>query len=69
MWERPELMAFDLWLEADYVDEELRDFCNVIVTLATGERYALNAWTFSFFEMTRSQAEEIANSTVLRGVD
>lgn len=59
-------VAFDLWLEADHVEEEINDFCNVVVTLTTGERYALNVWNFAFFEVARHQGETVGSPAIDR---
>ena len=39
-----------LWIEAEHLEEDVDDFCNVVIYLSTGSRYALNVWTFDFFE-------------------
>jgi len=57
-------MDFDLWIETEHVDEHIDDFCNVLVTLQTGEAYALNVWTFAFFEVARRHGEETASPDV-----
>ena len=46
-------MDFDLWLETEHLEEDTDDFCNAFVSLPTGEAYALNVWTFRFFEVAR----------------
>ena len=40
---------FELWLETEHIAEDITDFCNVEVTLTSGERYGLNVWTYAFF--------------------
>lgn len=57
-------MDFDLWIETEHVEEHIDDFCNVLVTLQTGETYALNVWTFAFFEVARPHGEETASHDV-----
>lgn len=50
-------MTFHLWSEAEALSEPVDDVCNISVTLDDGRRYALNVWTFSFFETARSDGE------------
>lgn len=57
-------MDFKLWIETEHVEGLVEDFCNVLVTLHTGEAYALNVWTFAFFETARLQREETASPVV-----
>ncbi len=57
-------MDFDLWLETEHVEGVIDDFCNVLVTLRAGEAYALNVWTFDFFEVVRRQGEESASADI-----
>ena len=57
-------MNFDLWIETEHLKGPVEDFCNVLVTLQTGEEYALNVWTFAFFETARAQREEAASPDV-----
>ena len=57
-------MDFDLWIETEHVDGPIDDFCNVLVTLQTGEAYALNVWTFAFVEVARRHGEETASRDV-----
>ncbi len=53
--------AFTLWLEfEEYQDhpeatqsDPENDFCNIAITLASGERYALNVWTFRYLQTAR----------------
>lgn len=54
-------MEFSLWLETEHVVEDIDDFCNVVVTLASGARYALNVWTFAFFDVARNGGGELAS--------
>lgn len=54
---------FDLWLEfeqwiADGSENPQSDFFNAMVTLPTGEKYALNVWTFGYLEVARRNYEE-----------
>lgn len=37
------------------------DVCNVLVTLPSGQRFALNVWTYEFFERTRRDGEGLAS--------
>ena len=50
-------MEAQLWIEAEHLAEEVNDFCNIAVYLSTGERYALNVWTFDFFSEARAAGE------------
>lgn len=59
-----ETMEARIWIEAEHLAEDVDDFCNVVVYLSTGERYALNVWTFDFFEVARSQGEFRASPAV-----
>ncbi len=47
------MTGFQLWIEAEHVEDTITDFCNLTVTLDSGERYGLNAWAFDFFELAR----------------
>ena len=53
-----------IWIEAEHLAEDVDDFCNVVVYLPTGERYALNVWTFDFFTVARAQGEFRASPAV-----
>ena len=53
--------AFELWIEAEELAEPVDDFCNIRVALRTGEVFALNVWTFDFFDRARRQGEELAS--------
>src|SRR3954469_23174834 len=57
-------MDFDLWLETEHVEPLIDDFCNVRVTRMTGEAYALNVWTFAYFEVARRHAESSASGNI-----
>ena len=57
-------MDFDLLLETEHVEEVIDDFCNVLITLRTGEAYALNVWTLAFFEIARRRGEETASRDI-----
>jgi len=46
-----------LWIEAEHLAEDVTDFCNIMLTMSTGERYALNVWTFDFFAQAVAQGE------------
>lgn len=61
---RLEAMNFELWIETQHLEELVEDFCNVLVTLQTGEAHALNVWTFAFFDAARRQGEEPASPVV-----
>lgn len=49
-------MEFDLWLETEHVEGAIDDVCNVLVTLASRGKYALNVSTFAFFEGLAAKA-------------
>ncbi len=57
------MQTFELWLEFEHWvldgsdDLECGDF-NASVTLTTGERYALNVWTFKFLDFYRRECEK-----------
>lgn len=57
-------MEARIWIEAEHLAEEVDDFCNVAVYLSTGERYALNVWTFDFFDVARADGEMHASAPV-----
>ena len=59
-----EKLHAQLWIEAEHLAEDVDDFCNIAVYLSTGERYALNVWTFDFFEMARADGEMHASIAV-----
>ena len=48
---------FELWLEFEHATQPPGDpnddFCNVKVKLPDGRNYALNVWTFGFFNRAR----------------
>lgn len=57
-------VEFDLWLETELwmehggdphqpANRPTENFCNVIVMLQDGRRYALNVWTFDFIPLAR----------------
>jgi hypothetical protein len=57
-------VEFDLWLETELwmehggdphqpANRPTENFCNVVVTLQDGRRYALNVWTFDFVPLAR----------------
>ena len=62
--------AFELWLEFEagvrdesydpalYSFDAENDFFNMIITLGSGERYALNVWTYNYLQSARRQAEQ-----------
>lgn len=50
-------MEIKIWIEAEHLAEEVNDFCNVAVYFSTGQRYALNVWTFDFFAVARADGE------------
>lgn len=43
--------TFTLWLEFEVLSgfDQDEDFCNIVVYTSTGEKYALNIWTFRYF--------------------
>lgn len=55
-------MTFDLWSEAEATSDSVNGFCNILVTLNDGRRFALNVWTFSFFNRARSDGEDHASA-------
>lgn len=57
-------MDFGLWIETEHVEGRIEDFCNVLVTLQTGEAYGLNVWTFAFFAVARRQGEETTSGDI-----
>lgn len=57
-------MEARIWIEAEHLAEDVTDFCNIAVYLSTGERYALNAWTFDFFAVARADGEMNASAAV-----
>jgi len=59
-------MNASLWIETEHVAEPIDDFCNVIVDLPSGERYAFNVWTFDFFAVARSEGDELASAPLRR---
>lgn len=52
------IQQFALWLEFEYWEDDgsdpENDFFNMMVTLDGGATYALNVWTFKFFEQLRA---------------
>jgi hypothetical protein len=54
---RPDLdVSFDLWLEFEYWapqpdDDPEVNFFNMQIRLSSGEKYALNVWTYRFFAL------------------
>lgn len=53
-------ISFELWLETEIgepkeqpANRPRENFCNVVVTLEDGRRYALNVWTFDFLPLAR----------------
>lgn len=57
-------MEAQLWIEAEHLADDVNDFCNIAVYLSTGERYALNVWTFDFFNEARESGEMHASPAV-----
>ncbi len=57
-------MEARIWIEAEHLAENVDDFCNIAVYLSTGERYALNVWTFGFFAVAQSEGEMHASPAV-----
>lgn len=57
-------MEARIWIEAEHLAEDIDDFCNVAVYLSTGERYALNVWTFAFFAVAQAEGEMHASPAV-----
>lgn len=50
-------MEARLWIEAEHLAEEINDFCNIVVTFSSGQRFAMNVWTFSFFDTAINDGE------------
>jgi len=50
-------LSIRIWIEAEHLAEDIHDFCNVAVYLSTGDRFALNVWTFDFFAEARADGE------------
>ena len=57
-------MEARIWIEAEHLAEDVTDFCNIAVYLSTGERYALNVWTFDFFAVAQVEGEMHASPAV-----
>lgn len=57
-------MEARIWIEAEHLAEDINDFCNIAVYLSTGERYALNVWTFDFFAVAQADGEMHASPAV-----
>lgn len=53
-----------IWIEAEHLAEDVNDFCNIAIYLSTGDRYALNVWTFDFFDVARADGEMHASPEV-----
>lgn len=57
-------LEFELWQPMPELGPRVNafdaedDFCNVLITLDTGERYALNVWTYKFFVRARQNDHE-----------
>ena len=51
-------MEARIWIEAEHLAEDVTDFCNIAVYLSTGERYALNVWTFDFFAVAQGRGRD-----------
>ncbi len=52
--------SFDLWLETETgepvnqtANRPNANFCNILIALEDGRRYALNVWTFDFLPLAR----------------
>lgn len=52
-----EPLSIRLWIEAEHMAEDVNDFCNVVIYVSTGDRYALNVWTFGYFDVARVEGE------------
>jgi hypothetical protein len=57
-------MEARIWIEAEHLAEAVHDFCNIAIYLSTGERYALNVWTFDFFAVAKADGEMHASPAV-----
>lgn len=53
-------LEFELWQPSETDDPE-DDFFNMQIHLAGGEKYALNVWTFKFFERVRQTYQQDGN--------
>lgn len=53
-----------LWIEAEHMADEVDDFCNIVVAMPTGEQYAMNIWTFGFFEQAVKEGEMHASPEI-----
>lgn len=62
--ESAEPLQAQLWIEAEHLADDVSDFCNIAVYLSSGERYALNVWTFDFFATAQSDGELNASPDV-----
>lgn len=51
---------FDLWLEFEQIVGGLDDYCNVLITLDDGRRFAFNVWTFAFLAAAMREGDELA---------
>ncbi len=64
-------LEFELWQPMPEIGAEINvfdpedDFCNISITLATGERYALNVWTYNF--LTRAHQGDSVTGENLGG--
>jgi len=57
-------MEARIWIEAEHLADDVDDFCNIAIYLSTGERYALNVWTFDFFAVAQAEGEMHASPAV-----
>lgn len=57
-------LTIRLWIEAEHLAEDVDDFCNVVIYVSTGDRYALNVWTFDYFAVARAEGELHASPAV-----
>jgi len=55
--ELDEPIELRVWIEAEHLAEDVDDFCNIAIYLSTGDRFALNVWTFDFFAVARADGE------------
>lgn len=57
-------MEVSLWIEAEHIEEDVTEFCNVVVAISTGERYQLNVWSAEFFAGAWAEGEPNASEEV-----
>jgi hypothetical protein len=48
---------FELWTETEHLTGPYEGFANILVTLPDRSQFALNVWTFDYFDLVRSGRE------------